>query len=183
MRGLRGRGVRGLWPVAAALGLLLAGCAKPPAPGASLLAAPGKMASLVLFEPARLTGEWVVVASGVPGCAGARQGWAFDGKAGYRLSGVDCSGQVPQKLDAQLALTGPGARMAARMAAGGGAFGGAPVWLLWADADARVAVLGTPGGTFALILARPDVAARGDLIAAAHEVLAFNGYDPAKIGR
>lgn len=178
------RGLRRRFPVLAALGLGLAGCAQPPAPGPGLLARPGQMASLVLFDPARLAGEWEVLASGVPGCAGARQSWAFDGKAGFRLSGVACSGPVPRPLEAQLVLTGPGARLAAvGGGSGGGAFGGAPVWLLWADADARIAVLGTPGGQFALILARPERSGRADLLAAAREVLAFNGYDLAKIGR
>lgn len=172
--------MRGLIRAAAAIGLIgtLAACLGGAPASGPLLAEPGRMSSIALFDPARLAGAWQVVASGVPGCAGARQDWAPDGPGAYRLSGVDCAGARPATLAARLSVTGPGARMAAS----GQAFGGVPVWLLWADQDYRVAVLGSPGGDFGMILARPEHGARGDLIAAAREVLAFNGYDLAKIG-
>ncbi|WP_143598867.1 lipocalin family protein [Pseudothioclava arenosa] len=171
--------MRGLIRLAGAMALAgaLAGCLGAPEPGGPLLSEPGRMSSLALFEPVRMAGGWQVVASGTPGCAGARQDWAAEG-GGYRISGIDCAGAAPMALDARMSVTGPGARMAAS----GRAFGGAPVWLLWADQDYRVAVLGTPEGGFGMILARPGMAARGDLIAAAREVLAFNGYDLAQIG-
>jgi len=52
--------------------------------------------------------------------------------------------------------------------------------VLWVDQDYRVAVLGTPSGRWAMIVARPG-AARADLVAAARDVLAFNGYDLAAL--
>lgn len=56
------------------------------------------------------------------------------------------------------------------------------VWVLWVDEDHRTAVLGNPAGTFAQIINRtPQL--RADRLAAAREVLAFNGYDLAKLRR
>lgn len=154
----------------------LAACAAPaPPPG---LRQPDTMiSSAALFDPARFAGRWQVAASGVPGCAGAVQDWALQG-AGYALSGVDCgAGTAPAALGGRLTLTGPGGRLTPDTG-----FGRAPVWVLWVDQDYRIAVLGTPSGSFGMILAR-DLPARPDLLAAAREVLAFNGYDPARIGR
>ena len=50
--------------------------------------------------------------------------------------------------------------------------------MLWADADYRIAVIGTPDGRFGRILAR-RADPPSDLVAAAREVLEFNGYDLA----
>lgn len=52
----------------------------------------------------------------------------------------------------------------------------APLWVLWADADMRTVVLGTPDGSFALILDRTS-ASSPDRLRAAREVLDWNGYD------
>lgn len=50
------------------------------------------------------------------------------------------------------------------------------IWVLWVDADFRTAALGTPDGTFGMIV---DRRTRGgqDRLAAAREVLDFNGYN------
>ena len=157
--------------------LVLAGCVGS-APE-SLLHEQGRMSSAALFEPARFGGEWRVVQSGVAGCAGARQDWAVDGQGGYRLSGVDCSGAAPRALSGQMRVTGPGGRMAAS----GDAYRRLPVWVLWVDQDYRMAALGTPDGSFGVVLAREGATSRDDLIRAAREVLDFNGYNLRKIGR
>ncbi|MFN6978455.1 MAG: lipocalin, partial [Gemmobacter sp.] len=57
----------------------------------------------------------------------------------------------------------------------------APWWVLWLDADARTAVIGTPGGSFGLILDRGAIPA--DRLAAARDVLAWNGYDLGRLRR
>lgn len=136
----------------------------------------GWISSAVLFDPQRFAGRWHVAESGVPGCAGAAQTWAWDGR-GFALSGVDCSGRRPAHLSGRLDLTGPGGRMTPQ-----GAFGGDPVWVLWVDQDYRTAVLGTPSGRFGMVISR-DLPARGDLLVAARRVLDFNAYDVRRIGR
>ncbi len=154
-----------------AFALALAGCA-PPAPARRDPAV--RIASVMAFDAARFAGRWQVAASHTAGCAGAEMDWAAR-PDGFALTGVDCTGAAPAPLAAAARVLGPGARIAA-----GRAFGGDPVWVLWVDQDYRVAVLGTPSGRWAMIVARPG-AARADLVAAARDVLAFNGYDLAAL--
>ncbi|RWR49336.1 lipocalin [Sinirhodobacter ferrireducens] len=157
--------------------LALAACAAKPAPEPVSLRDPkGWISSAVIFDPARFGGTWHVAQSGVAGCAGAKQNWAWTG-TGYVLSGVDCSGTKPRQLEGRLAMTGPGARFTPTEA-----FGKEPVWVLWVDQDYRIAVLGTPSGHFGQVLVR-EMPGRGDLMTAAHEVLDFNSYDTRRIGR
>lgn len=136
------------------------------------------MSSVVLFDPARFAGSWRVAESAVPGCAGARQDWRWDGHGRWDVAGTDCTGGAPGRMSGKIALTGPSARFTPE----NGAYGGARIWLLWADQDYRIAVLGTPSGSFATVLVR-DYPARGDLLTAANRVLDFNGYDVRRIGR
>lgn len=51
----------------------------------------------------------------------------------------------------------------------------APWWVLWADADARTLVLGTPDGSFGVVLDKGAIGA--DRRQAAADVLGWNGYD------
>lgn len=157
--------------LALALAAALAACA----PAAPPRRNPGaRIASVMAFDAARFAGRWQVAASYTPGCEGAEMVWAAQAGS-FALSGFDCSGTAPQPLGAVARQAGPGARIDA-----GQAFGGDPVWVLWIDQDYRVAVLGTPSGRWAMIVARPG-AARDDLLTAAREVLAFNGYDIAQL--
>ena len=58
----------------------------------------------------------------------------------------------------------------------------ASLWVLWVDEGYRTAVLGQPDGRAGWILARtPEIPA--DRLAAAREVLAFNGYDLSRLVR
>lgn len=54
------------------------------------------------------------------------------------------------------------------------------VWVLWVDEGFRTAVLGNPEGTFAWIIDRKR-SGGGDRIAAAREILDFNGYDVTQL--
>ncbi|MBW6505833.1 MAG: lipocalin family protein [Rhodobacteraceae bacterium] len=155
--------------LALALALALGACA-PAAPARRDPAV--RIASVMAFDAAQFAGRWQVAQSHTPGCAGAAMDWALQGR-GFALTGVDCTGVAPAPLASVARVTGPGARIDA-----GRGFGGDPVWVLWVDQDYRVAVLGTPSGRWAMIIARPG-AARADLLAAARDVAAFNGYDPA----
>lgn len=152
-----------------ALGALAALVACTP-PGQVRRAPEVRIASVALFDATRFAGRWQVAASHVPGCEGAWMNW-IPAANGYALEGTDCTGARPEPLRGAAVVAGPGARIIAESA-----FGGDPVWVLWVDQDFRVAALGTPSGRWAMILAR-EGAARADLLAAAREVLDFNGYD------
>ena len=52
------------------------------------------------------------------------------------------------------------------------------LWVLWVDEGFRTALIGNPEGTFAWIIDRSAKGGR-DRIAAAREILDFNGYDPS----
>ena len=49
-------------------------------------------------------------------------------------------------------------------------------WVLWVDADLRTLVLGTPDGSFGVILNR-DARLPADRRTAARDILRWNGYD------
>jgi len=55
-----------------------------------------------------------------------------------------------------------------------------PIWVLWVDDGYRTAVLGRPDGQFAWVLDR-NATGGTDRLAAAREVLDFNGYDLAQL--
>ena len=54
-----------------------------------------------------------------------------------------------------------------------------PIWVLWIDADNRSMVLGTPNGQFGMILSKDPIPQ--DRLRAARDILAWNGYDLAKM--
>lgn len=153
---------------------LIAACAMPER-GAARRDPAVRISSAALFDAARFAGRWHVVKSHVPGCAGAVQDWSAQGGAAFELSGIDCTGAAPAALKGRAVVTGPGGRITAQ-----NAFGQAPIYVLWVDEGYRVAVLGTPSGAWATVLSRtPEL--RPDLMRAALEVLAFNGYDLAQL--
>ncbi|GGH55787.1 lipocalin [Frigidibacter albus] len=161
----------------AALALLLAGCAAPgPGPGSR---DPGAMiASAALFDPARFAGPWHVVADfpapGASGCGITREDWRLTAPGRFAVSGAACGPRGRTGFAGTAAVVGPGR---IDLSAGNTRpdLGGEPLWVLWIDADYRVAALGTPSGRFGMMLSR-EPAARGDLYTAAREVLDFNGY-------
>lgn len=152
----------------------LAGCAAPP-PATARRDAGVRISSAALFDAGRFAGRWHVLASHTPGCAGAVQDWTLTAPDRFRLSGIDCTGSAPTALTGSAVLTGPGGRITPDSG-----FGRDPVYVMWVDQDYRVAALGTPSGRWAVMLSR-DATGRADLIRAAREVLAFNGYDLAQL--
>lgn len=54
-----------------------------------------------------------------------------------------------------------------------------PIWVLWIDADNRSMAIGTPDGGLGMILSKDAIP--NDRLMAAREILAWNGYDLAKI--
>jgi len=139
---------------------------------------PGVMiASAALFDPARFAGTWHVVADfpfpGAARCGITREDWRVTGPGRFAVAGSACGPRGVQGFAASAAVTGPGRIDLA--ADGRPDLGTDPLWVLWIDADDRVAAIGTPSGRFGMILSRSP-AARGDLLAAAREALDFNGY-------
>lgn len=147
--------------------LTLAACA--PAPQ-GLRNAETPISSAVAFDPARFADVWHVVAAyGTEArCGPLSETWVRTGPSTYNVTGTRCGPTGARAFAETAAVTGPG-----RIARGQ-----EQLWVLWVDADYRVAVIGTPSGQFARVLSRtPGV--RDDLMRSARDVLRFNGYDPA----
>ena len=126
--------------------------------------------SSAVLQPDRLAGHWVQVAGFAPAAGGCGAG------------GVDIA-QKPGGLTAAYRLCLTGAEMrggGAMVPAGPGRFTvpgqTGPWWVLWADADYRTLVIGTPSGQFGFILNR-DGNLPPDRMRAAREILDWNGYD------
>lgn len=149
--------------------LALAACAPRPEPPAG----PG-VASMALLDPARFADAWHVVAETGPACGPLSETWTPDGAGRFRVTGTACGPQGARAFLDAATVSGPG-----RFTRSGPA-GTRPVWVLWVDADYRIAVIGAPDRSYARILARKP-APSPDLMVAAREVLDFNGYDPATL--
>ncbi|WP_300029045.1 lipocalin family protein [uncultured Roseobacter sp.] len=156
---------------------LLAGCATAPAPGFRDAGVP--ITATTRFTPVAFSGRWHVIeaypSALFPGCAG--QTWeAATAEAPARLT-VRCGAAVA--LDVPLAVNPRGV-----LQAGSSDLNRADraLWVMWMDEDARTAVIGTPGGEMGWIVNRtPDL--RGDRLAAAREIMDFNGYNLAALPR
>ncbi len=170
MRRVAGSGRRAQ-RLAVALGLMLAACTAP-APQGAFRNPSVTIASAALFDPARFAGDWQVVGAYGVGAACGRlaEKWQATGSGTFRVMGDACGPRGRRALDTAARVVGPG-----RIARGDEA---QPAWVLWVDAEYRIAVLGTPDGSFGRVMAR-EAKPRADLLAAAREVLDFNGYDPA----
>jgi apolipoprotein D and lipocalin family protein len=84
-----------------------------------------------------------------------------------------------------LCLNGRGVQGAGPLAGGQGRYQlpglAAPIWVLWMDGGNRSMAIGTPDGSFGLVLSKQDIPA--DRMIAAREILAWNGYDLAQFVR
>ncbi len=151
------------------LALAVAGCATgpkgPEAPG---------MSSAALFDVARFADVWHVAAvlGSDRACGPLAETWTVTGRDRYRVTGTACGPTGARAFVTEARVTGPG-RITRPMGAGEEV-----LWVLWVDADYRVAVIGTPSRSFARVLSRTPEP-RPDLMQAARDVLRFNGYDPA----
>lgn len=161
-----------------ALLALLAGCATAPVPQAGYRAAGTPIYSNAVFQPERLAGRWAQVADFAPAAAGAcaARGLTVTPGAAAGLLTVEadlCLGGETRRYAGLAEVSGPGR---IRLAAADPAGLGAEWWVLWVDTDYRTLVVGTPSGSFGMILNRSgDLPA--DRLKAAREVLEWNGYD------
>ncbi len=148
--------------------LALAGCGgTPPEPG--LRDATKSISSAAAFDPARFADVWHIAAAygSEVRCGPLAETWTLIGPGRYRVTGTACGPNGARAFLTEARMSGPGRINR----------DGQELWVLWVDADYRVAVIGTPSGGFARLLSRtPEV--RSDLMVAARRVLEFNGYDP-----
>ncbi|NCO85549.1 MAG: lipocalin family protein [Rhodobacterales bacterium] len=180
--------MRGLNPtLAATLMLLLASCGVgsdgAPALFPSYRDQSVPIASKALFEPARYLGLWYEVARfPVPfeaGCVGvtAAYGQREDGQISVRNTCRNPDGSVRSVIDGAAEIVGPG-RLKVRFPSV--PFVAGDYWVLWVDEGYRTAVVGAPNGRSGWILNRdPQIPA--DRLAAAREILDFNGYDLSRL--
>ena len=157
--------------------LLVSACAAP-APDTGFRTGEGQIASAALFDPARFGDVWHVVSAFGPdaGCGPLAETWVATGPQSWAVTGTACGPAGSRAFSGAAQVTGPG-RITRN-----GLRGAEELWVMWVDADYRVATIGTPDGSFGRILSRsPDL--RADLDAAAREVMDFNGYDVSRLTR
>jgi len=156
---------------------MLAGCAQvPPATGyrdASVI-----IASTTRFEAQQFAGDWVVRAAypqdaDLRGVTARQDGTAFT-LAWHRCNAAGQCGTVAEVWPAQ--TTGQG-RYVLRDPSG---TADRTLWVLWVDDGFRTAAIGTPDGGWGWILDRSSTGG-ADRMAAAREVLDFNGYDLTRL--
>lgn len=127
--------------------------------------------STATLPTARLIGRWRQVA-----------GFGAQGNCAPR--GIEFTVQNGAVQAAyHLCLNGRAVQGAGPLAGGAGRYSlpnfPAPIWVLWIDGDNRSMAIGTPNGSLGMILSKDAIPA--DRMAAAREILAWNGYDLAQI--
>ena len=132
--------------------------------------------SMAVFDPARYAGLWYEVASyEAPfqkGCTDTRAEYTLRDDGTLDVLNRCTKDGTETSIEGAAWVVGPG-RLKVSL-------NGVPIaadyWVLWVDEGYRTAVVGTPSGRAGWILNRdPEIPA--DRLAAAREVLAFNGYD------
>ena len=150
--------------------LMLAGC------GGGFRDSNVNLSSIAVFEPEKYAGLWYEVASFPTffqsGCTNTTAEYQVLESGGLSVRNRCLKDGVPTVIDGSAVVSGPG-RLTVRL---DGVPVSAPYWVLWVDEGYRTAVVGVPSGRAGWILNRtPDIPP--DRLAAAREVLKFNGYD------
>lgn len=134
------------------------------------------LSSMAVFDPAKYAGLWYEVASyPTPfqaGCTATRAEYRPLADGGLAVKNTCRKGGALSVIEGRADIVGPG-RLSVKL---DGVPVSAPYWVLWVDEGYRTAVVGVPSGRAGWILNRtPEIPP--DRLAAAREVLAFNGYD------
>jgi apolipoprotein D and lipocalin family protein len=141
------------------------------------------IASMAVLDPARYAGRWYEIArypvSFEAGCAATTADYTLLTDGTLKVVNT-CSAGGPmgpvRQIEGRAVPSGPG-RFEVSFA--GVPFKG-PYWVLWVDEGYRTAVVGVPSGRAGWILNRePTIPA--DRLAAAREILDFNGYDLSRL--
>lgn len=131
----------------------------------------------------RYLGLWYEIARfPVPfeaGCVGvtAEYGAIAPGEISVRNTCRNADGSIRATIEGAARIVGPG-RLEVRFS--GVPFVRGDYWVLWVDEGYRTAVVGAPGGRSGWILNRTPTISP-DRLAAAREVLDFNGYDLTRL--
>ncbi len=164
---------------AVAFALSLAACSDRPAPRHGFRADTPIYSNAVL-DLTQTAGRWTQAAAFAKDPEDdCRSGGAsiIETKTGLAILARLCLDGAAIDINSPLAITGPG-----RLTPTGKA--PAPLdrawWVLWADTDLRTLVIGTPDGSFGFILNR-NAPLTPDRLAAAKQVLVFNGYDTSRL--
>ena len=146
--------------------LMLAACAGKPVQEPVFRGVGTPIYSIAALRADQISGHWVQVATFAPGGQPACGAGSVDIAAGQaRWDLCLASGEV--------AGSGP---MTATSAGRFDLKGMPSWWVLWADADGRTLVVGTPDGSIGFVLNR-DAAIPADRLRAARDILQFNHYD------
>lgn len=154
--------------------LLLLACSPATSPNTTFRNPQKQLYSTADLPPSRLIGRWRQEAGFGSTCGKTRfQGAEFTVQNGavqvaYHLC---LNGRIRQ---GQGALAGRQGRYYLPQLA-------MPIWVLWIDADNRSMAMGTPDGSLGMILSKDAIP--NDRLQAAREILAWNGYDLAKMAK
>ncbi len=140
------------------------------------------MTSMAVFDPARYAGLWYEVAS-FPvsfqnGCINTQADYEVASEGVLSVRNSCFRNGALSVIEGTATVDGPG-RLKVRFA---GMPFAADYWVLWVDESYRTAVVGTPSGRAGWVLNRDPVIPT-DRLAAAEEVLRFNGYDVSQLRR
>ncbi|MDU9002754.1 hypothetical protein [Sedimentitalea todarodis] len=138
-----------------------------------------RIAATTRFDPVEMRGKWVVrqrAADASSPLATAPESFEFEAVDGNQIAVIwshrvcDAVKCVDVRTPLTAKVTGPGRILMRRGE-------GPPTehWVLWTDADYRVAAIGTPSGVFGWIMTKG--AARADLMQAGGEIMDWNGYE------
>ena len=162
------------------LPLWLVACARLPVETAQFRRPGTQIWANAVTDPGQLTGRWTQVATFAtradPGCAPGGLELSQTTQGLYATAQL-CVNGVTAVYRGPLAVAGPGQLRPMGRAQ-------APLdrtwWVLWVDADIRTLVLGTPDGSFGVVLNR-DARLPADRRKAARDILRWNGYDLSQL--
>lgn len=150
--------------------------------GASYRDPSASLTSMAVFDPAEYAGLWYEVASfPTPfqaGCTNTQADYQLVSDGSLSVRNACLRDGKLSVIEGSATVSGPG-RLKIRL---DGVPFAADYWVLWVDEGYRTAVVGTPSGRAGWVLNRtPNIPA--DRLAAAEEVLRFNGYDVSQLRR
>ena len=162
--------MRNIW---ALMLVLLSSCAAvgpvPPVDRPSYRNLSTPITSVALFDLAKFAGSWQVISGYGNSYCGLEV--AMDASAA-KWAERSCAGGLTVGI---ATASGPG-----RFTVNSGANKGLEHWVMWVDQTYRTAVIGTPDGSFGMILNR-DRNIPADRMKAAREILDWNGYDLSQL--
>ncbi|MEM9969710.1 MAG: lipocalin family protein [Pseudomonadota bacterium] len=135
---------------------------------------------MAIFDPVQFAGEWYEIAS-FPvffqqGCRNTTATYAVQSATNLAVLNECVTADGQEQIAGSAEVVGPG-RLVVRL---DGVPFGADYWVLWVDQDYQTAVVGVPSGRAGWVLNRAPVIS-ADRLAAAQDVLRFNGYDVSQL--